>query len=55
MKFIAINYLAVMFLFSSTALAQEPKQSIETLGWISGCWEQNDSVKQRFGAEQWMK
>ena len=44
-----------LFVLCHPALGQEAKANIESLAWISGCWEQNDAVKKRFGSEQWMK
>ena len=35
--------------------AQQAKPSINSLNWMSGCWELNDIAKKRFGSEQWMK
>ncbi len=44
-----------ILLFFAASFAQDAKPTIESLSWISGCWEQNDAVKKRFGSEQWMK
>ncbi len=46
-------YLIVIF--SLQVFAQEAKPTIDSLNWLSGCWEQNDAAKKRFGSEQWMK
>lgn len=45
----------VIVVFSVSAFGQETKPGIDSLSWISGCWEQNDVAKKRFGSEQWMK
>ncbi|MEO7673895.1 MAG: DUF6265 family protein [Pyrinomonadaceae bacterium] len=29
--------------------------AIETLGWMAGCWEQNDIPNGSFSSEQWMR
>ncbi len=57
MKIMLVLVVAVMaiFVFSTAAFGQEVKPTVESLSWISGCWEQNDAVKKRFGSEQWMK
>ncbi len=57
MKFrLVLTMTAVaIFVLYNPAFGQEAKPTIESLSWISGCWEQNDAVKKRFGAEQWMK
>lgn len=56
MRFKNINLAAIsILLLSFVAFGQETKPSIDSLSWISGCWKQNDSAKQRFGSEHWMK
>ena len=47
---------AVMFaiLFSITAAAQETKPTLQSLAFISGCWEINTPEKKRLVSEQWM-
>lgn len=46
---------AVIAMFCGQALAQSAKPDIESLAWLSGCWEQRDDVKKRFSWEQWMR
>lgn len=57
MKFrLALTMTAIaIFLLYIPAFGQDTKPKIESLSWISGCWEQNDAVKKRYGSEQWMK
>ncbi len=50
----ALLLIIILALFS-TAVGQENKPKIDSLGWLAGCWEQNDEVKNRFGSEHWMK
>ncbi len=54
-RLVFVATVTAIFVFYVTSFAQEVKPTIESLGWISGCWEQNDAVKKRFGSEQWMK
>ena len=35
----------VTFAPSHSTFGQNAKLSIDSLGWISGCWEQNDTAK----------
>ena len=44
-----------VFVLLQPSFAQETKPTIDSLAWISGCWEQNDEAKKRFGSEQWMR
>ena len=57
MKFrLGLVLATVATLVSSVpSFGQETKPTIESLGWISGCWEQNDAAKKIVGSEQWMK
>lgn len=57
MKFrLALTITAIaIFVLYCPAFGQEAKPTIDSLSWISGCWEQNDAVRKRFGSEHWMK
>lgn len=55
MKFGLMFSVPAVFVLSCSMFAQSPKPEIESLSWIAGCWEQNDTAKNRFGSEQWMK
>lgn len=46
---------SVFILISFAALAGQDKAKFDDLHWLSGCWESNDTAKQKFIAEQWMK
>lgn len=50
----ALLFIVTLALFSAV-IGQENKPRIDSLVWLSGCWEQNDAAKKRFGTEQWMK
>jgi hypothetical protein len=45
--------LLLLFVCTGVAGAQEPKFSVNDLGWMGGCWEA--SFKGRDITEQWMK
>ncbi len=55
MKIAFILTALFTFAFAIPVFAQKVNPSIDSLSWISGCWEQNDVAKQRFSSEQWMK
>jgi hypothetical protein len=51
---ILTGILALTFL-AAGALAQDTKPDINTLGWMSGCWELNDKQSGVTISEHWMK
>lgn len=42
-------------IYFTVAVAQETKPTIQSLAFISGCWETNDKAKRSLLSEQWMK
>ena len=57
MKFNIGSYFAVIaiLVLSLPVFGQEGKQDIDSLSWLSGCWELSDKGKNRFVSEQWMR
>ena len=53
MKFKLLIAAASVFVFSISALGQEKKPGVDTLGWMTGCWEMNN--KGRITTERWSK
>lgn len=48
--------LSVGFLFAAAvSLFGQQAAKVDDLGWIAGCWEINDTAKNRVVSEQWMK
>lgn len=45
--------IAITFMFCSAAIAQDAKPTVESLAWISGCWELNSNG--RTTTERWGK
>jgi len=50
-----ISVLLLLAILSLPVLSEQTKPTIGSLKWLSGCWEQADVAKNRFGSEQWMK
>jgi hypothetical protein len=52
----AVLSMAVVFIVLPIhGLGQEARVSIQSLTWLSGCWEMNMPEKKMLGTEQWMK
>lgn len=45
----------IIAVLSLQMFAQESKPGIDSLSWLTGCWESNNSEKNRLINEQWMK
>lgn len=46
--------IGVLYVAGISAFGQQPGK-VDDLGWIAGCWEINDTAKNRVVSEQWMK
>lgn len=54
-NFRSLTFAGVVALFLSLpGFAQQAKPVLADLGWISGCWEINNTEKKRLVTEQWM-
>ena len=54
--FIVSAFAGLVFAaFTSVAAGQESKASIQTLGWLAGCWEMNNEKRGMVITEMWIK